>query len=383
MRRLVLANCDTITFKTHFINAVKAATNEGEPAMNSVTIGMDLGDKNHALCILDKSGKVIKQTTITNTSDDLKKFFAKYKGATIALEAGTHSPWISRYLTAMGCNVLVGNPRKLRAIWDSNDKTDNRDAKMLARIARFDPELLYPINHRGEQAQIDLELLQARDILVKNRSNIINHVRGSVKSFGSRLPKCSAECFHRKAGEHLPEELCDILKPLLRIIEQLTTQIKAFDRQVEEISIERYPETELLRAIKGVGPLTSLAFILTLEDPTRFNKSRQVGSFLGLTPRRDQSGEMDKQLRITKAGNPYLRRLLVSAGQYILGPFGEQCDLRRFGKRLAARGGKNAKRRAVVAVARKLSVLMHRLWLHGEVYDPNCAVNSRILAKAG
>ncbi|HHB75422.1 MAG TPA: hypothetical protein ENK84_02605, partial [Desulfobulbus sp.] len=144
MRRLVLANCDTITFKTHFINAVKAAINEGEPAMNTVTIGMDLGDKNHALCILDKSGKVVKQTTITNTSDDLKKFFAKYKGATVALEAGTHSPWISRHLTAMGCNVLVGNPRKLRAIWDSNDKSDNRDANMLARIARFDPELLYP-----------------------------------------------------------------------------------------------------------------------------------------------------------------------------------------------------------------------------------------------
>ena len=350
--------------------------------MNTVTIGMDLGDKNHALCILDKSGKVIKQMTITNTSDDLKKFFARYKGATIALEAGTHSPWISRQLVAMGCHVLVGNPRKLRAIWDSNDKSDNRDAKMLARIARFDPELLYPINHRGEQAQVDLELLQARDILVKNRSRIINHVRSSVKSLGGRLPKCSAECFHRKADKHLPEELCDILKPLLMIIEQLTTQIKTFDRQVEEISRERYPETELLRAINGVGPLTSLAFILTLEDPTRFEKSRQVGNFLGLTPRRDQSGAIDKQLRITKAGNPYLRRLLVSAGQYILGPFAKECDLRRFGKRLEARGGKNAKKRAVIAVARKLSVLMHRLWLHGEVYDPNYSVNSRTLAKA-
>jgi len=350
--------------------------------MNTVTIGMDLGDKNHALCILDKAGKVIKQTTITNTSDDIKKFFAKYKGATIALEAGTHSPWISRRLTAMGYNVLVGNPRKLRAIWNSNDKSDNRDAKMLARLARFDPELLYPVTHRGEQAQVDLELLQARDILVKNRSNIINHVRGSVKSLGDRLPKCSAECFHRKAGKHLPEKLCDMLKPLLRIIEQLTTQIRAFDRKVEEISRERYPETELLWAINGVGPLTSLAFILTLEDPTRFDKSRQVGNFLGLTPRRDQSGEIDKQLRITKAGNPYLRRLLVSAGQYILGPFAKECDLRRFGKRLEARGGKNAKKRAVIAVARKLSVLMHRLWLHGELYDPNYSVTSRIQVKA-
>jgi len=257
-----------------------------------------------------------------------------------------------------------------------------RDAEMLARIARFDPDLLYPINHRGEQAQIDLELLQARDILVKNRSNMINHVRGSVKAIGERLPSCSAASFHHKSDEHLPEKLQDTLKPILCIIEQITNQIKAFDKQIEQISTERYPETELLRAIKGVGPLTSLGFVLTLEDPTRFDKSRQVGSFVGLTPRRDQSGEIDKQLRITKAGNPFLRRLLVGAGQYILGPFGEDCDLRRFGLRLAAQGGKNAKRRAVVAVARKLAVLMHRLWLHGEVYDPCYNSKPRVLAKA-
>ena len=350
--------------------------------MDNVTIGMDLGDKNNVVYVLDKDGHESIHCTIDNTAESLRDFFSEHKGATVAIEAGTHSPWISRQLSTMGCNVLVGNPRKLRVIWDSNDKSDGRDAKMLAKIARFDPDLLYPVTHRGEQAQIDLELLQARDILVKNRSSIINHVRGSVKSLGGRLPSCSAESFHRQAGEHLPKELEDAIRPLLIIIEQITTQIKSFDQQVEEINRDRYPETELLRAIKGVGPLTSLAFILTLEDPTRFDKSRQVGSFLGLIPRRVQSGEIDKQLRITKAGNPYLRRLLVSAGQYILGPFGEDCDLRRFGLRLAARGGKNAKRRAVVAVARKLSVLMHRLWLHGEVYDPHYASKQHTLAQA-
>ena len=350
--------------------------------MDNVTIGMDLGDKNNAVYILDKSGREVLSGTIDNNADAIREFFSQYPGATVAIEAGTHSPWISRQLTAMGCKVLVGNPRKLRVIWDSNDKSDGRDANMLARVARFDPELLYPINHRGEQAQIDLELLQARDILVKNRSSLINHIRGSVKSLGGRLPSCSAESFHRQAGDHLAEELRETIKPLLTILEQVTTQIKSFDRQIDKISRERYPETELLRAIKGVGPLTALAFVLTLEDPTRFDKSRQVGSFLGLTPRRDQSGEIDKQLRITKAGNPYLRRLLVSAGQYILGPFGEECDLRRFGLRLAARGGKNAKRRAVVAVARKLSVLLHRLWLRGEVYNPCHASKPQVLAKA-
>lgn len=338
--------------------------------MNNITIGMDLGDTKNVICILDSSGKAVGQATVDNTHDDLRKFFSKYKGATVALEAGTHSPWISRQLDSLGCNVLVGNPRKLRVIWDSNNKSDVRDAEMLARIARFDPDLLYPISHRGKDAQIDLELLQARDILVKSRSSLVNHARSSVKSLGYRLPSCSTECFHRKVAEHLPEELRSILEPVLQIIGQVSAQIKEFDKQVEQISAERYPETELLRRIKGVGPLTALAYILIIEDPSRFDKSRQVGSYVGLTPRRDQSGEIDKQLHITKAGNPYLRRLLVGSAQYILGPFGEDCDLKTFGTRLTGQGGKNAKRRAVVAVARKLAVLMHCLWQHGMIYEP-------------
>ncbi|WP_267926464.1 IS110 family transposase [Desulfolithobacter dissulfuricans] len=350
--------------------------------MHNVTIGMDLGDKNHVICIVDHAGRIVRRDTVTNTREALSEFFSPHKGATVALEAGTHSAWISRLLSRLGCHVLVGNPRKLRAIWDSNDKSDTRDAEMLARIARMDPDLLYPVNHRGEQAQIDLEILQARDVLVRNRSSLINHVRGSVKALGYRLPGCSADSFHRQADEHLPEDLRGALEPVLTIIGQITSQIKEFDREIERISAERYPETELLRAIKGVGPLTALAFLLIVEDPARFGKSRQVGCFLGLTPRRDQSGETDRQLRITKAGNPYLRRLLVGSAQYILGPFGEDCNLRRFGLRLAARGGKNAKRRAVVAVARKLAVLMHRLWQHGEIYDPFYKPQSRPLAKA-
>lgn len=342
----------------------------GEPAMKSITIGIDLGDKNHVVCVLDDTGKTITLCTIENNQESLNNFFDKYKGATVAIEAGTHSPWISRQLTVLGCTVLVGNPRKLRVIWDSNDKSDERDAKMLAQIARFDSELLYPITHRGQQAQLDLETLQARDILVKSRTKMVNHVRSSVKSFGERLPSCSSESFHKQVADTIPQTLHETLTPVLEVIGNISERIKEYDRRIEEISRECYPETELLRAIKGVGPLTALAFVLILEDPSRFEKSRQVGSFIGLTPRRDQSGEVDKQLRITKAGNPYLRRLLVGAAQYILGPFGEDCNLKRFGLRLSAQGGKNAKRRAVVAVARKLAVLLHRLWQHGEIYEP-------------
>lgn len=307
--------------------------------MDNITIGMDLGDKKHVVCILDNAGNVIYNSTIDSDEKSLLKFFKKYPKAKVAIEAGTHSPWISRLLTSIDCNVLVGNPRKLRAIWESDNKTDIRDAEMLARIARFDPHLLYPIQHKGVNIQADMSLLHSREALVKSRSSLIYHIRGSVKSFGGRLPNCSTESFHQKVVSHIPKELQNTIKQLIGIIEQLTLQIKEFDKQIEQISKERYPETELLRPIKGVGPLTSLAFILIIGDPERFEKSRQVGKFIGLTPKNDQSGENDKQLRITKAGSPFLRKLLVNAAQYILGPFGEECNLRKFGLRLA-RGGK-------------------------------------------
>lgn len=349
--------------------------------MNNITIGMDLGDKINLVCVLDNAGTIKQSISLENTMKAIKTFYKNYKGATVAIEAGTHSPWISRLLTSIGCNVLVGNPRKLRVIWESDSKTDVRDAEMLARIARFDPNLLHPIQHKGEQVQADLALLHSRDLLVRNRSSQINHVRGTVKSFGERLPSCSTECFHKKVVSHIPQELQQSIEPVLVLIEQMTKQIREFDKEIEEISNERYPETELLRQIKGVGPLTALAYILTLESPEKFQKSRQVGPYLGLTPRRDQSGETDKQLRITKAGSPFLRKLLINSAQYILGPFGEDCKLQRFGLRMASRGGKNAKRKAVVAVGRKLSVLLHRLWKFGEIYDPLHKRNSWPTAK--
>jgi len=343
----------------------------------SITIGMDMGDKKHQVCLLDGDGNEIHAETISNTSKDMKRFFSAYTGATVAIEAGTHSGWVSRILEGLGCTVLIGNPRKLKAIWASTNKSDVRDAEMLARIARFDRKLLYPIHHRGEQAQKSLETIKARDMLVRSRSDLINHVRGAVKGMGGRIASCSTESFHYKAEEEMPEGLAAALIPLLKVIEDLTQRIRAFDKAIKELSCREYPETSRLRQVTGVGPVTALAYVLTLEEPDRFAKSRAVGPFLGLTQRRDQSGETDKQLRISRAGNEYLRRLLVGCAHYILGPFGPDCDLRRYGLRIAERGGKNAKRRAIVAVARKLAVLLHRLWISGALYEPLHAVNMK------
>lgn len=338
-----------------------------------IFIGIDIGDKKNQICILNQNDETLKNKTIDNNISELNTFFDRFdnpKEVMVALETGTHSPWISQLLNARGFRVLVGNARKLRLIWGSTNKTDERDAEMLARIARFDPRLLSPIRHRSRSAHMDLAILKGRDSLVQCRTSLINFVRGTCKTAGTRLPSCSAEAFAKAVIEHIPEDLLAATIPCVNTIMELTKKIRQLDSQIETLCDKAYPETNMLREIKGVGPVTSLAYILTLEDPSRFRKSRDVGPYLGLTPKRDQSGETDKPLPITKAGNTYLRRLLVSSSQYILGPFGPDCELKRHGIRIASRGGKVAKRKAVVAVARKLAIMMHNIWKNKTVYDP-------------
>lgn len=338
--------------------------------MTNLTIGLDLGDQYSAVFIVDEQGECVETGRVRTTPAALRRRFAGLPRARVVMEAGTHSPWVSRVVAGLGHETIVANPRKLRAIYASDDKADRADAEYLARVGRADPKLLWGIAHRGEQAQADLAVVRARDALVRTRTQLINHARGVVKAMGGRLPPSSAEAFARKARAHVPPALEPALAPVFHHLAQLTQQVRAYDRELERLGAERYPETAVLRQVGGVGPVTALAYVLVLEEPTRFRRSRAVGAYLGLRPRRSQSGEREPQLRITKAGQPLLRRLLVQAAHYILGPHGRDCDLRRYGQRIAARGGKNAKKRAVVAVARKLAVLLHHLWLTGEVYEP-------------
>jgi transposase len=336
------------------------------------TAGLDLGDKYSYLCLIDQqSGEVIEEGRLRTSPEAFRRRFASERPPMrIAIEAGTHSPWASRVLEECGHEVLVANARKLRLIYANKRKTDEIDAENLARLARVDPKLLYPLKHRGEDSQAHMALIRSRQALVSSRTQLVNHVRGAVKSFGHRLPKCPARSFHKRASEHIPEALRPALEPILEQIGSLTEHIRNYERQLEAISKEHYPETDLLRQVEGIGPLTALTFVLTVEDPYRFERSRSVGAYLGLVPATDRSGERDPQRRISKEGDEMLRKLLVGSAHYILGPFGSDSDLRRHGQKIASRGGKNAKKRAVVAVARKLSVLLHRLWVSGEVYDP-------------
>lgn len=339
----------------------------------SMIVGLDLGDTYIRYCALDAEGEVLSEGRIRTTEKGLRGHFERLEPCLVALETGTHTWWTARLLSELGHEVVVANTRRVRAISHNERKSDRADAEMLARLARTDRELLHPVRMRGEQAQTDLAMLKARDALVRARTKLINTVRGLLKSFGTVLPKCSAHAFADKVRDSVPAEHKDALAALLDHIGTLTESIDEYDAKLEAMVMEKYPEAQLLRDIPGVGPLTSLGFVLVVDEPMRFENSRDIGPYLGLTPRRDQSGDCDPQLGITKAGNGFMRRLLVCAAQHIMAHESADGDLRRWAWKLAGGEGskdKRRKKRAVVALARKLAVVMLSLWKNGACYEP-------------
>ena len=342
-------------------------------AAYTAVIGLDLSDKTAAFVELAADpavAEIVAQGVIPLTEDRLRQQFGGDLPCRIALEVGPHSPWVSRLLAGLGHEVIIANPRQVALIAQSRRKTDRADAETLARLARVDPALLRPIRHRGATQQADLEQIRARDLLVRLRAQAINHVRGTVKAMGARLPLCSAESFARTAAVAVPEDLRPALTPIIEAVGRLTAQIQASDRAIADLAATHYPQTAALTQVPGVGTLTALTYVLTLDDARRFPHSRTVGPYLGLTPRLAQSGEQRPELGLSKAGDPHLRRLLVQCAHYILGPFGPDSELRRWGLSLAGAGSRQRKKQAVAAVARKLAVLLHHLWVSGATYDP-------------
>jgi transposase len=340
-------------------------------ARNELTIGLDLGDRKHHACVLSAAGEIFREEVLPNTRECVLAFAQRFPGATFVMETGTHSPWISRLLEAHGHRVIVANARKLRAISQSHTKNDTEDARMLARLGRADPHLLSPIRHRGEATQRALLRLKIREALVRSRVNLINSVRFLLKSLGVFISSSiKAMAFTKKVRAQLTAPDLALVAELLEAIDALNARIKTLDDQLDRLGTAQYPATLRLRQIPGVGPLTALCFVLTVDDPAHFAHARDVGAYLGLVPRRDQSGQSDKQLGITKAGHVQLRCLLVNCAHYILGRYGPPCHLRTVGERLAARGGKSAKKRAVIAVARKLAVTLLALWKTNTDYQP-------------
>lgn len=335
-----------------------------------LSIGIDLGDRTSHYCVLDTLGEVVERGELRTTPEAFRTRFAAFPPSQLALEVGSHSRWCERVLRECGHEVDVANAHKLGLIFGAGQKNDRVDAEKLARLARHDRTLLFPVQHRREPAQLALTALKARDLLVRTRTDLVNFVRGVAKAAGLRLPTCAVEAFPAQAAPGLPEAVRAAVAPVLEMLDSLNERIAACEQHIEHTAETEFPDTRRLRQVRGVGAITALAFVVSVDDRDRFSSSRAVGCWLGLQPRQDQSGARSPELGITKAGDGFLRRLLVQSAQRILGPFGEDSDLRRWGLKLAERGGQNAKKRAVVAVARKLATLLHRLWVTQADYVP-------------
>jgi transposase len=346
-----------------------------EQGMN-VVAGLDIGDKHSHVCLIDLDGHIVESKKIRTSQPALEKYFAAWAAMRVVFEAGTHANWIYRLIQRLGHEPLMADTRRLALITQSLSKDDRTDAERLAELGLRMPEMLNPVTPCSVETQQDRAVLKARETLVRVRTTLINNVRGTLKSLGYRLPTCDADAFVRKAGPDVPDELRDTLQPLLLFIQRATDDVRRYDKRIEQLC-KKYPATERLRSIRGVGPITALAFVLNLDnDVKRLTNSRDAGARMGLRPKRHESGARSPELSITKSGDRMLRRLLVQCAQYILGRHGEDSALKRWGLRLAARGGKSAKRKAVVAVARKLSVLLHVLWKRDTNFDPLYGISS-------
>ena len=353
-------------------------------ADNSLVIGIDLGDRTSFYCVRTLDQEQVATGTIAATVPAMTAFFQGIKRQRVVIETGTHSRWVAQLLDLLGQEVIVGNARKLKLITPNDQKGDRVDAGLLSKLGCVGVEWLYPVYRRSEGVQRTLTLVRAREALVETRTGLINQVRGQVKSFGCRISACTAERFVEVAQKELPEALCEALGGVLEILEELEDRLYRYDCQVKHACEQTYPQTKWLLQIAGVGPLTALTYVLTIEDPGRFENSRDVGSYLGLVAKRRQSGKRDPQLGITKTGDEMLRKLLVNCAHHILGHVGADSDLRRWGLNLVARGQKagqqGARKRAAAAVARKLAVVMHRLWVDERKYEP--LRNSQTMAPA-
>jgi len=340
-----------------------------EKGMNMVA-GLDLGDKYSHLWLLDLDGRVVESKRIRTSAPALEKYFSVWAAMRVVFEAGTHANWIYRLLERLGHEPLMADTRRLALITASLSKDDRADAERLAELGLRMPEMLNCVQPCSVEIQRDRVVLKARDTLIATRTKLINSVRGTLKSLGHRLPACDGAAFVRKAGPRIPAELNETLRPLLLAIQHVSDEIRRYDKRIEQLC-ERYPATLRLRSIRGVGPITALAYVLHLNnDPRLLRTSRDAGPRLGLRPKRRDSGARSPELSITKSGDRMLRRLLVQCAQYILGRHGQDSHLRRWGLRLAERGGKSAKRKAIVATARKLAVLLHVLWKSDTNFDP-------------
>lgn len=335
---------------------------------NNTTIGMDLGNKVHKIIGLNEHGKEVLRCEVENTKAAVEAFFKEHADATIAMETGTCCRWVSK-LARLHCHdAIVGNARKLRAIWQSKQKNDWNDAHMIAALARASRELFHPVMLRDDEHHDLYQLIQLRDISVRQRTQTINAIRGMCKAAGDFVRKCDAQGLFRHL-EYIPETQAWKFRPLIERLGAIAENIQQYDWLIQDYADAHFKtQVALLRTIPGVGLITSCMFVALIQDPKNFGNPRDAGCYFGLTAGQDQSGDKDAPMHVTKAGNTQMRKLLVTAANYILRDSSPDSAIKRYGQRICARGGKIARRKAKIAIARKLSVVMMSMLQSGESY---------------
>jgi len=329
-------------------------------------IGLDLSDKTSDFCVIDADGKVIERGKIKNRAKDMALFAGRFAGAQLALECGSQA-WIPEVLAEHGLDVTVCDPGCLSDLLRLGRKNDRNDAEALARRLRADPEMLRPVTPKSPEQRLELSVVRMRETMVNARVALVQLARAKAKEFGVLLAACETDQMSQEL-EMVDGPLGEVLGYLKPTLDAITATIEELDQKIEEMAV-KHQGTKRMTQVNGVGNLTALTLCLVLGEAGRFLKSRDVGAYLGLVPRQMQSGLSSPNLGISRRGDRYMRVLLVQCAHVILQDRAKDSDLKRYGARVMARNGGNRKK-AAVAVARKLAVLLHRLWVSGEKYEP-------------
>jgi len=338
------------------------------------TIGIDVGDRNSKICVMTKQPggerQIIVETTCATTKAGFAEAFAKFERSwPVVFETGTHCRWMDKCFKALGFKTIVANPSLVPSITKSNKKNDRNDARELARLAIADPAMLHPVFLRDEIYQQMLRYHAARNMLISQRTQTINQIRGFAKSLGFRIECSSTAMFHAVNRVDWPKELEQAVWPIMGTLKAINLKIKAYDRLIEQLAEK--PEfkwmVERARVIYGIGIIGSTVLVAAIGGrPDRFEHARDVGAYLGMTPKQDQSGDTDKQLHITHAGSSIVCTTLVECAGVALMANAKETDLKLKGLRIAMRGGKIAKKKARIAVARSMAVTIVALLQHPE-----------------
>lgn len=330
------------------------------------TIGADVSDRTTKICVMTKAEggerRIVVETTCATTKAGFEEALSKFdRSWPVVFETGTHCRWMDRLFKEMGFKTIVGNPGKIPSITKSNTKNDRNDARELARLAIADPAMLHPVFLRDEVYQQMLRFHHSRNMLISQRTQTINQIRGFAKSMGHRIECSSTEKFHELSKADWPRELEECAWPLMGVLKTVNLKIKAYDRLIERLAErpEFKPMVERVRVVYGVGVIGSTVFVAAIGGrPDRFDHTRDIGAYLGMIPKQDQSGDDDKQLHITHAGADIVRATLVECAGVVMMSNAKDTDLKLKGLRIAMHGGGIAKKKAKVAVARALAVTM-------------------------